>query len=369
MKNLFVVLMLLAMTGFVMAGSDATVTQVGDNNDAQVQQTGTNHTAEVTQYGKNIADVEQVGSTNEAYITQGQSGSPVTNFGTNVSWKYGAFIKQDGSDNDAAQTVRTNDNGISIYQKGDRNDAVQDVYSYIHKSTDWNEMGLDIDQIGNDNYSQQKTIKQFGSYGIQKMVSKQEGNMNSAFQYSIGGKVSEMRVVQVGNNNTGATAADVASTTINPLSLPWGTEKHPSHLDGIDPVSNITDGVYTQYQNGMYSTAKTIVTGSYNKTTQAQEWTDYFGAAGSNTETLDIFGDTNASIQGQFGEYNESYVSVSGSYNQIATSQKGDSNFADVDLLGASDNNVVGIDQTGDSNSAIVSVNGANNMATVIQQP
>lgn len=371
MKAALVVLVsIFFLAGFVFAqGNTATVYQEGTSNTATVDQTGSAHNALVNQYGTNLADVDQYGGNSDiAEVNQGSSGNPVTNVPSAYQW-HGAWIEQDGSSNEAYISQTKSGGAASIYQMGNSNIGIQDLNSTWHEVSKTSpRMALDIDQIGDGNYAKQLTRFNFGSYGIQHMWVDQTGDGNYVYQYSNGGMQSVMEVNQNGNNNGNATSADVSATGLSsPLDLPWGTKMPPPNAGGIDP-SAISSGTYTQYQNGRYSTAIIDITGSDNKTTQAQEFT-VWSVSGQNDATITIIGDFNAVIQAQMGEYNDSYVDIDGSTNVVTTSQEGDDNYADIDLLSTSDGNIAAIQQTGNGHWATITQNGASNTATVVQQP
>lgn len=360
MKTLFAILTaMLMLTAVVFAqGSTSTVNQTGDQNVATVDQTGSGHNANVDQFGRNHAEVDQYGgNNNSAAVTQGSSGSPVNNYyqpNYPGDWINGAFIEQVGSDNTAAINMSRSSNGSSIYQEGDGNEGYQDLGSTQHKTTNWNRMGLDIDQVGDNNYANQKTVASFGVYGIQGMVIDQEGDNNVANQYSKGGAYATMEIYQDGDNNnnpaqSGNTFDLSATGTADPLNLPWADK----------PA-----GDFTQYQNAYRGTAHMSVTGDGNNTAQYQEYT-VWAAGGDNDAYMDITGNTNNAAQGQLGEYNDADMDISGDNNIAAQSQHGDSNSAVMNILGSF--NVSGMEQVGDGHSATTNQTGNNNSATVIQ--
>lgn len=325
--------------------------------------------ATLDQYGTNLAKIEQIGSLNNADVDQGTalqsvSNNHVPNYSTDHEW--GAWIKQDGVSNIAVINQQGSSGSADINQNGSLNKAYQDIYTSASGATANTRKGLDIDQIGVENEAHQLTRASFGSYGIKKMYIDQIGGNNYANQYSNGGMASTMTVRQEGSNNVNAVSADITATGLaSPLSLPWGTLMPAANSGGIDAVK-ITNGDYTQYQNGRYSEAIINILGSNNKTTQAQEFT-VWSVSGKNKAYIDITGDSNAVVQGQMGEENTANVDITGSGNIVATSQLGDSNTIDVDILIGSDLNTVGVQQTGDFHSATVLQSGLNNMATVVQ--
>jgi len=356
MKKLIFLFAMVFSTGYLMAQNTSTVTQDGFSN-----------LATVDQYGKNLTQIEQIGSGNKAIVDQGtalqsQSNYRVPAYSTDHEW--GAWVKQDGVSNSASINQQGSSGSADINQDGSLNVAVQDIHTFASGATANTRKGLDIDQIGNRNESIQLTRASFGSYGIKKMYVDQIGNDNYANQYSNGGMASTMTIKQEGSNNGNAVSSDVAATGLSsPLSLAWGTLMHPANSGGIDAVK-ISHGGYTQYQNGRYSTATIDITGDGNKTTQAQEFT-VWSVSGQNSATLFISGNDNAVIQAQMGEYNSSDVDVTGNGNVISTSQLGDSNSIDIDVLGSF--NIAGIQQAGDSHSATVLQMGSNNFAQITQ--
>ncbi len=249
-------------------------------------------------------------------------------------WINGAFIDQVGNSNEASINMTNSSNGASINQEGDDNVAHQDLNSSQHKTTNRDRMGLDIDQVGNENNANQKTVASFGCYGIQGMVIKQEGNNNTANQLSVGGMQSTMEVIQVGNDNDDV--VDVSATgKPSPLALPFVHK----------PV-----GEFTQYQNGRYSTASINVTGDNNHTAQYQEYTSW-SVSGHNYAEIDIIGNENNAAQGQIGEFNKATITINGNLNVAAISQTGSG-------TAEWNGNVGSITQTGN-----------NNVSSIVQNP
>jgi len=360
-KLLFSAVALVVTASFVFGQSNiADLSQDGSANSATITQTGATHEAYIDQFGTNHAEISQYnGSGNYAEIDQGASGSTISDPGLpsyNGDWIGGAYIEQKGSDNVATTAVHRSGSGASIFQEGDWNDAYQDLGSSQHKTTDWSRLGLDIDQVGNDNLANQKTVASFGVFGIQGMAIVQEGDQNVANQYSKGGAYATMEVFQYGNRNNNPAVSgnsfDLSALGFDPLALPWADK----------PA-----GEFTQYQNAYKGTAHISVTGNGNNTAQYQEYT-VWSAGGDNEALIDILGNQNDVAQGQLGEYNHSAVSIlPGFGNVVGTSQMGDYNQADVSISGGQ-YNVAGIQQTGNSHDADISIVGQNNTANIIQQ-
>lgn len=343
MKKLSLILIALFAVGFVIAQNTATINQFGSN------------IGSVTQSG---------GNDNQATIQQGFAGAAVTNnLNQPTGWKQGSYIQQIGSSNEASATVRTSANGTSIYQEGNSNFSTQEVGSTYHETTSLTIMGIDAEQIGNDNHATQKTIMSFGSAGIKPMTVYQEGNSNVADQVSVGGYGQIQRIRQVGDNNnnpnSSLNAFDLTSTTLsNPLTA-LNYRFNNGYGTTIQPP-------LTQYANQMYGSAIMNVYGNNNNTYQFQEYS-VWSKSGRNNMTLDLIGNNNDVAQGQLGEYNNSDLDIEGSGNVVSTSQLGDSNIADVYILGSL--NVVGVQQTGNLQSATVFQNGSSNFTSVVQQP
>ena len=316
--------------------------------------------ADIVQYGSNIAVIEQTGDLNEGIITQGAVGSPVTNKGANLGgdWKYGSFITQKGTDNTAEVDVNTSSNGTSIDQLGNSNWAKQTLGASISKTTNWNRMGLDINQEGNNNIANQETRSSFGTHGVQGMMINQEGNFNIADQMSIGGAQQQVEIEQIGNNNNNSVKSgklfDVSATGLtNPVALPW------AHKPAGD---------FTQYMYENKGVTHMYVKGDDNNTYQFQEY-DVWSISGQNDALMDVIGSRNNVAQGQLGDLNESEIDIEGNDNVVTTSQFGDSNIAKIELLAGSNNCVAGIEQIGNLNDADILQSGVNNFAKVIQQP
>ncbi len=317
--------------------------------------------ATIDQFGSNIAEIEQTGSNNTGDIDQGTLGTPVTNNkvpGYAGDWKGGAFIDQIGDGNNASINMHDGgNNGSSVYQLGNNNEGHQDIGTSHSIATSWDLMGVDLDQLGNNNSATQTTVASFGSAGVKRMFVIQDGNYNVADQLSIGGYVNDQNITQIGDNNNNPTesgnAFDVSATTLaNPLSLSW------AHKPAGD---------YTQYANQMRGTSHIYVEGSGNNTAQYQEYT-VWSRSGENDAWMDVYGDNNNVVQGQLGFQNSSDIDIDGNGNVVTSSQLGDSNLVDIDLVGGSNNCVVGVEQIGNSHDATVFQSGASNFAKVIQQ-
>jgi len=287
------------------------------------------NTAYVDQYGTNIADVEQIGTDNFADVDQGALGSSVSNNkvpGNNGDWRDGAFITQIGDDNRATIDVDGSSNGSDIYQFGSGNEGIQDINTSGTHGTSWDLMGVDLDQLGNDNYALQTTVKSFGSSPIKRMYVIQNGDGNVVNQLSIGGYANSQHIVQVGNNNNNPVESgntlDVSATGLaNPLDLPWTFTNQGGYSSTND---------YTQYSNQMKGVAHIYVDGDGNNTFQYQEtsWSDK-----GNTATIDIAGNNSDVVQGQKGDYNSSILDLDGDGNIVTSSQYGDHNQVEVDKL------------------------------------
>ena len=118
-------------------------------------------------------------------IDQGTVATPVTNNkvpGYVGDWIGGAFIDQIGDDNDASINMHDGGtNGSSIYQFGDDNQGYQDIGTSHSIGTSWSLMGVDLDQLGNNNWATQKTVPSFGSAGVKRMFVIQDGNYNGIY--------------------------------------------------------------------------------------------------------------------------------------------------------------------------------------------
>jgi len=224
-------------------------------------------------------------------------------------------------------------------------------------------MGIDAEQIGDNNHATQRTISSFGSVGIKPMSVYQNGDANVADQVSVGGYGQIQRIRQIGDNNNNSTTSlntfDLGTTTLaNPLT---------ALAFKFTGQNGIATPPMTQYSNQMFGSAIMNVTGDNNNTYQFQEYS-VWSLSGRNIATLDLVGDNNDVAQGQLGEYNNSDIDIAGSGdgNVVSTSQLGDSNIADVDIIGSF--NIVGVQQTGDLHSATISQTGNSNFTKVVQQ-
>lgn len=361
MRKLIFLLSMLMVGSFAMAQNTATVYQEGTANNGNVTQTGGDNDATMDQYGSNIALVLQIGNSNKSDIDQGASGANVNNSHAPAysgDWKEGAFIYQTGDDNEATIDVNVSHNGSQIDQLGNNNWAKQEVNSTYARTTNWDRMGLDINQTGSNNRANQKTLAGFGTYGVQGMKINQEGNYNVADQLSIGGKVNVTEIDQIGSNNNNPTQSgntfDISSTGLaSPLALSW------NHKPAGD---------FTQYMFQNKGVTHMYVSGDNNNTFQYQEYVTYGGdeGQGQNDALMNIYGSENDVAQGQLGDLNSSDIDIDGDGNVVGSSQLGDSNIIDVDIIGSS--NVAGVEQVGYWHNATISQTGNGNFTQVTQQ-
>lgn len=321
------------------------------------------NTATIDQYGTNVAQIEQDGEKNLADINQGSLSHSVINSPANSQGNlYGSYVKQIGNENEALVDVSGSGNGTKIYQEGFSNYGKQDINANGSAGIVNLKMGVDLYQKGNDNSSLQTTVPSFGSSPVRLMYVDQQGNDNFVNQLSIGGSGNSQHVVQKGNNNNNPTKSgnslDVSATGLNnPMNLSWAYGNQGGYSSTND---------YTQYSNQMAGKAHIDIEGNDNNTFQFQEssWSNT-----ANVATIKIAGNANDVIQGQKGNLNTSEIDVNGSGNVITSSQLGDHNTTSIELLFASDNNVVGVEQTGNWQDASVLQSGVSNFAKVIQQP
>ncbi|KAA3610556.1 MAG: hypothetical protein DWQ05_21280 [Calditrichaeota bacterium] len=322
MKNLFFVFIaILLCAGLTFAQTNnATVNQTGDENDGDVTQTGATNTATVDQYGKNLAEVDQTGTSNNADVDQGTAAVPRSNNHPPAyvgDHEWGAWIEQVGNTNTAVIDQQGNSGSADIYQLGNLNEGYQEINTFASGATSTTRKGLDIDQIGDENWANQKTVASFGSFGIKKMYVDQIGDNNLADQYSKGGMQSTMEIRQEGNGND--YTVDVSATG----------KPSPLAMSFVDKPA----GDFTQYQNGRFSTASIDILGDDNHTAQYQEYT-VWSTSGANYAEIDILGDFNNAAQGQIGENNTATIDMVGDANVGAISQTGSSHIGDITQTG-----------------------------------
>lgn len=298
----------------------ANVTQVGDSDTATVDQIGAGNNANVSQYGNGLkADVDQVGSGNAATVSQGASGASV-NSSALVGYVSGAKISQVGDNNVASTTWHVGNLGSQIMQNGDSNTASQDLSGTSGYKA--GKYAIDIQQTGNFNQAAQVTSAKYGTYGIQEMLVKQDGDLNVATQTSISGISDGMEIIQTGSSNQSM-----------------------------------------QFQDGMHDKASANIVGNGNVTNQSQVYTVW--GLTDRTVTIDILGDTNNATQSQFGVSSTADISIVGNANTAMQSQVGNNNFAKLTQNG--NNNFACQSQVGNGNSSTVVQTGNLNSAMVMQ--
>jgi hypothetical protein len=286
-----------------------------------------NNEATVEQYGSNTSIVNQTGELNEATVQMGELGDPVTNKDTG-SWRYGAFIDQVGTGNEAEIKIWKGDgtygsfggssNGARIQQDGDGNQAFQDISNSQVKTTNFERMGAHIKQLGDNNFAQQEVFRSFGTHGSGGILIDQDGIGNQARQYVIGGRANVTEVFQTGNNNTytGFQSSSIADM----LDADW---------QFVPAGEN-----YAQFQRGEYSELRLNITGDDNTTAQYQEGTVWGEAY--NVADIVIFGDENQAAQAQLGTSNTSNIDIQGDLNEAGSQQIGLGHSANILQVGNS---------------------------------
>jgi hypothetical protein len=260
MKRLIILVIAISLVGsFAFAENTGDITQTGDHNDADAVQTGDNEalveqigdyqTATVDQDGinkgkvwqlngkRNIADMDQNGDNNKAYIMQGMTEGYMTGYySVNANFN-DATINQTGNRNWAALLQyggSNNNNGNigEITQNGKRNHVFADqgdAYhgnsfdhaipnNYEHAYQSYNSE-LTIEQINDDNHveyyqyggdNNDAIIRQDGNSNFTKIhqgflfvKNAPDGNPNYTFNTPVTNtKNNDVNVNQVGDNNT-----------------------------------------------------------------------------------------------------------------------------------------------------------------------
>lgn len=306
----------------------ADIEQVGSDNDAAVNQTGPK---------ANVASILQNGDENIATVDQdstGTGGGPNPNYVKPVSYIF-------------SYAGGVSDRGIN--QQGNRNTAVVDQKAKNGTAS--------ITQDGDDNSA---TVNQEALVnGYNTGLVYQGGNNNSAQIDQVGGN--DAKTYQTGSGHSASIEQIGIGNGPDPiLDCPGIADWSP--LADFD-IAVYNYGTYripvTQYQNGTGNVATAVVEGDYNKIGQ---WQD----GKLNVADLDILGDLNQVKQVQLRDDNDSEIDIIGHSNQAGTYQNGfGPNDATINING--DFNNAYICQLGSSHTADIVQNGNNNNAYVVQ--
>lgn len=338
-------------------------------NVADVAQTGDDNEVDIEQIGHNKAEVEQKGNKNEAAVYQEGNNFPSLLGG----WYYlGAHIDQIGNRNEALINMPTSSNATRIQQRGNDNKAQQSLGSTQHKSTDFNRLGMHIKQFGDENEAYQETEASFGSYGIQDMFIKQDGDNNFVEQFSKGGMQTLMEAEQIGNDNISYQHQDARFSKLH-LRIKGDnnfTDQYQEYTVWADSGDqdayadiNGDNNRARQKQVGEYGNLDLDITGNKNIVKQEQ-------IGDENEALMRVVGNQNDLKQEQVGNLNQALLKVVGNKNtriyQYTQSQTGENNFAEADLWGH--NNKFFQSQLGDNNQANMKIRGNRNFAKQVQE-
>lgn len=359
--------LLFAAVGFAQNTSNST--QTGDDQRVYVRQAGTtllsnitqgngsgdgSHRAMVWQRGSgNSSAIDQEGTENEAYVSQGREFTPPTNASVVINQgknntaseenkarveQHGGTgstttINQDGDENEAYAHQDDTGSTINITQDGTENKSA--VYQLPYYSASNNL--ANINQSGDENCS---TALQNGDDNT--LSATQSGSENKAYQS------------QLGNGNTAN--LNQSGTNGSAIQIQNGN-------------NNVNDLVF-QTGNGNYSEDNQV--GNGNVIFKGQQ-------GGGNYGRIDQTGDGNYTSFGQYGTNSKGYVQQIGDNNDMTMGQfAGDGNLA----FSYQDDNNFGITQQyGDDNQALlvqksqggaghngyIYQNGTGNMADVLQ--
>lgn len=196
-KGLLVIFVLVFAVSFAFADDNSSaVTQSGDNHTADVSQDGSGNVSEVSQtktdytyYSSGIdADIIQIGTDNESYVTQSMGAYGGGN-------RSSADVTQDGQEN----LLNLNQSGVghqtaTVNQQGQKNET--DIQQSANHSISYVEQVGDVD---GENYAHQR----FAASQVEGRII-QSGDYNEAYQsmpYTPPVKNSYMESAQTGNNN------------------------------------------------------------------------------------------------------------------------------------------------------------------------
>ncbi|MBL1215046.1 MAG: hypothetical protein HND52_16910 [Ignavibacteriae bacterium] len=352
-KLLTAVVFLLISTALIAQSNTATTTQTGDDNNSTVGQTGANtsevlqdgntNTANVGQVGTNTAIVDQLNSTfntvtvdqdgtgNEAYVTQGMVenyyGQTSTDMDANSNL---ATVDQDGAGNIIGEFIQVGDNNIGNFtQNGNGNKG------YIYQGWAYGFWG------------ETPITSALASYNSTVDISQVNDN-NDARVWQYGGDNNTTNINQTGLSNT--------------ASISQGFIYEDGAYNYTYPVFNTQDNFVAIDQLGDDNVAKTMQLGDGNQFTLTQNGAG--NILGYDPAATALVDKRNAYFE-QDGDDN---IFV-GTQNDGATLkhesfQAGNNN--DIDLI-QNQGDVALIQQTGDLNTANVYQYGVGNDASVFQ--
>lgn len=355
----------------LLAGAAALALTTGiafaDDNVADSSQSGSDNDVLIEQNS---------GSLNEAAIEQDGDGNDTNILQTgdrNIAARTSAPLLQDGDDNEIDVVQSGNVNRVGT--RGFRNDQLGDGNV------------LDVDQTSNSNtvgeFRQESTASTGGSNTL--TILQEGGDRNfvgTAFQTNTGGSDNTGDIAQSGARNyldslsqTGSDNTINAEFTGDRNGADGATIGNPAvgSLSGVAAATGAASSALTQ--DGAGNMIDLLITGDDNQFGVSQTGND------NTVGTLTVTGNDNdlGIVQGDAtsGDRNEVALgTVEGDGNNIGVLQTNDDNFAQIDLIGFSDDNVVDIEQQGKfggSGNAVVSIEGTfnggdNNAVEILQQ-
>jgi len=307
--------------------SNATQSQVGDENYADIDQ-GANNTIAATQ--------TQEGDGNHAEITQSIANWTYSNNAQQIQQGNDnkAYTIQTGDDNSAYIFQKGNQNTSEITQDGDYNTASSEIHGHGYVS---GKNQSKIEQHGSSNEATQQGLGTGSYFATNKFNIYQSGSDHKAEQ-TIDGRFgenwanngSEQTIHQEESNNT------ASQTMENPGGLARNNKQDISQIGGNDneAIQIMKDYSGWQYHNGNNNTALISQDGTENFAKQEQ---------------FDI--DNGYSEINQAGELNHAYTKQNGvnaTGSNITINQGlGNQNTVNLEVLNSS---VVTIDQIGSEN-------------------
>jgi len=228
------------------------------NNDVYVAQTGNNH----------IADIEQIGNTNEVTLTQISNAS-----GSSV-----ADIDQNGSTN-FVSLEQTGNNSANIDQDGDH--TVKGFYDQ------WNSSNPSAIQINTGGAQNTLDITQESLWN--QVYVNQEGGGNDIDVYQGGGNSNVARFLQDGDGNT--IDVSLAGGSINRVDIQQlGVGGHTANVDIVGSANNFTSAGYSYiYQDGEGHTSDVMITGDAN-------YYNIYQTGVSQTANVNVNGSSNTAL-------------------------------------------------------------------------
>ncbi len=366
MKRLFVFLLVLCMSTFLMAASNtATINQSGNTHEADVTQSGSDNSATVIQ-----------GSGNGNELGSPDAGDPgIGAYGESDDLSKAKGLVQSGDNNVAYISQLGNNNAIQQFRQ------LRGVLNSVQQIGNAND--ISVLQAGGNNVvgqasSEYNSLEQVGN-GNDATIGQSGNNNKLAVFYQLNDD-NYANINQVGDNNY------IASATQKPLggspannSLTILQDGNNNRIDnageeGIDILGSITqDG---DQNRASMQLSRTAAFGDIDQIGDDNRATitinkSYIG--NSNSGDIDQLGNGNVATQ----VISQVDPGITSSNNTMTTFQSGDGNDADILVLG-SDNqatinqtgiggHIADITQSGDLNIASISSDGSGHVGSIVQ--